>query len=346
MTFESNIISPCKLLKQFPLEESESEFLCRSRKLAKNIVQGNLQKTVIIVGPCSIHSIESALIFAKKLKKLESYVKETLFLVMRVYIEKPRTTTGWKGFLYDPYLNGTNDLEAGISLVRSLFLKLAELRLPAATEFVNPFAAPYFQDLVTWGFIGARTASSQIHRELASSLSFPVGFKNTTDGNISLPLNSIIAARCPHNFLGVNSRGNLASISSPGNSFCHLVLRGSEIDTNYEKESLYFANKLQNNAGIFSKIMVDCAHGNSKKNHLLQKKTFLKVIDQYIENSTPLLGIMMESFLDSGNQSFDQGRIPSSTLSITDPCLSWEETEDLILTLHNKLCVNMQTQPA
>ena len=346
MLTQFSLPTPLSLITRFPIGETEKKFLSYSRNLAKKIIQGKSKKIVLIVGPCSIHNVNSALIFAKKLKKLSSCVREKLFLVMRVYVEKPRTTIGWKGLLYDPQLNGTDDLAEGLSLARNLFLNLAKLGVPTSTEFVNPFAALYFQDLVTWGFIGARTTTSQIHRELASSLDFPIGFKNTTDGNISLPVDSIIAANSPHNFLGINYNGNLSAINTIGNPFCHLVLRGAEHDTNYDKENLYYAEELQNRAGIFPKIMVDCAHGNSKKNHDWQKKTFLKVTDQYIENATPLLGIMMESFLEAGNQPFLQGIIPSPNVSITDPCLSFEETEDLILTLHNKLCVNMQPQPA
>lgn len=316
------------------LSKQASSFISSSRECAKQIVLGTSSKLAIIVGPCSIHNIESALIYAQRLKKLSLAVEETLFLVMRVYIEKARTTIGWKGFLYDPFLNGTNDIHAGLSLSRSLFLELTKLELPIATEFVNPLITPFFQDLVTWGFIGARTATSQIHRELASSFSFPIGFKNTLDGNLSLSLNSIVAANTPHSFIGINEDGLLSTKSSLGNLFCHLVLRGSECKTNYAKESLYYTKQLQESLGIYQPIMVDCAHGNSGKNHLRQKEVFEQVAHEFQTESTPLSGIMLESFLEPGNQPI-QGNSPN--LSITDPCLGWDETEKLILSLHESL---------
>lgn len=337
MNLELELQTPYQLLEKFPLLEKEKEFLSSSRNIAKQIVAEKSSKLALIVGPCSIHNIESALSYAEKLKKLSNYVDDTLFLVMRVYVEKPRTTIGWKGFLYDPFLNGTDDLAKGLILVRKLFLELAKLEMPTSTEFVNPLSSPFYQDLVTWGFIGARTTTSQIHRELASSLPFPIGFKNTLEGNLSFPINSIISAKTSHTFLGINEKGNLTALSSIGNPFCHLVLRGSDFETNYDKESIRYAKELQRTSGIYHPIMVDCAHGNSSKNHLLQKEVFKTVINQFCNHSTPLLGIMMESFLDAGNQSFELGSSLSPTLSITDPCLSWSETEELILSCHEML---------
>ncbi len=348
MFFESKFPTPQSLLEKFPIDQESTDFVLSSRNSAIEIISGESSKLAILVGPCSIHNFDSALIYAEKLKKLSNYVKETLFLVMRVYCEKPRTTLGWKGFLYDPYLNGTDDLAKGLALVRNLFLDLAKLKIPTATEFLNPLSVPFYQDLVTWGFIGARTTTSQIHRELGSSLSFPIGFKNTLEGNLSLPINSIISAKTSHTFLGINNNGNLTTLSSSGNPFCHLVLRGSDHTTNYDKENLTYAMNLQNASDIYHPIMVDCAHGNSDKNHLRQKEIFNTLIDQHINYSTPLLGIMLESFLDSGNQLFKLGISPSPTLSITDPCLGWSETEELILSCHEKLlekklCVHMKT---
>jgi 3-deoxy-7-phosphoheptulonate synthase len=348
MFIHSELTSPSSLQQMLPLQETEKQFLKNSRMLAKQIVSGKTEKLALIVGPCSIHNIESAFAYADRLKKLSNYVSETIFLVMRIYVEKPRTTIGWKGFLYDPYLNGTNDLPKGLTLVRNLLLEIAKIGLPTATEFVNPLSASYFQDLITWGFIGARTTTSQIHRELASSLSFPIGFKNTLEGNLSLPINSIISAKTSHTFLGCNENGVLSSLSSTGNPFCHLVLRGSEIETNYDKESIFYALELQKASGIYHPIMVDCSHGNSNKNHIMQKHTFKKVIQEHIYESTPLLGIMLESFLDGGSQPFEMGAELSPTISITDPCISWADTKELILSCHElllekKSCVDMKT---
>jgi 3-deoxy-7-phosphoheptulonate synthase len=343
------LISPLSLQTKIPLEETEKQFLKSSIRTAKQIVSGSCKKLVFIVGPCSIHNMESALIYANRLKKLSDYVKETIFLVMRVYVEKPRTTIGWKGFLYDPYLNGTNDLRKGLILVRTLFKEIASIGLPIATEFVNPLCASYYQDLVTWGFIGARTTSSQVHRELASQLSFPVGFKNTIEGNLSLPINSIISAKTSHTFLGCNENGSLSAISTQGNPFCHLVLRGAEIETNYDKESIFYAKSLQNASGIYHPIMVDCSHGNSSKNPKKQKDTCKKVVEDLLDASTPLLGIMLESFIDEGSQPFEMGSELSPTISITDPCINWSDTEELILSCHEKLleknlCIHMKAQ--
>lgn len=345
----SQLLSPLSLQTKNPLEETEKQFLKASTETAKKILSGKDKKLALIVGPCSIHNKESALTYANLLKKLSDYVKETIFLVMRVYVEKPRTTVGWKGFLYDPYLNGTNDLTKGVMLVRTLLKEIAKIGLPTATEFVNPLCASYYSDLITWGFIGARTTTSQVHRELASLLNFPVGFKNTLEGNLLLPINSIISAKTSHTFLGCNENGSLSSVSSMGNPFCHLVLRGSEIETNYDKESIFYAEQLQKALGIYHPIMVDCSHGNSSKNPKRQKETCKKVIQDYLDFSTPLLGIMLESFIDEGSQPFEMGSELSPTISITDPCMSWSDTEELILSFHEallekNLCVNMQTQ--
>ena len=331
------MVSPHALLEKFPLSEKNREFIGNSRKTAKSLLQGNTEKLVILVGPCSIHNIESALTYGARLKRLSDYVQDSLFLVMRVYVEKPRTTVGWKGFLYDPFLNGSGNLMEGLALTRSLFLELTKIGLPIATEFVNPLVAPFFQDLITWGFIGARTAASQTHRELASNLSFPVGFKNTIEGNLSLPINSMIASKTSHTFFHIDSQGTLNAITSPGNPSCHLVLRGSDLETNYDAESIQYAYELQKSLGLSQHIMVDCAHGNSNKDPVRQKEVFLKVLNQFHSHQTPLLGIMLESFLESGNQPLELGSPPSPNISITDPCLSWSETESLILTAHEAL---------
>ncbi len=337
MFLDTDLSSPVSLKSKFLLTRGGGAFLSDSRDEARKIVVGKSKKLALVIGPCSIHNIESALSYAKKLKKLSDYVEETLFVVMRVYVEKPRTTVGWKGFLYDPYLNGTNDLNEGLSLTRELLLELVHLKLPSATEFVNPLTAQFFEDLVTWGFIGARTTSSQIHRELASSLPFPVGFKNTLEGDLTSPINSIISAKTPHTFLANNQEGRLAICCSSGNPHSHLVLRGSELEPNYDKEHLIYAKKLQKASGIYHPIMIDCSHGNSKKNPIHQQEVFKRVIQQYMKYQTPLLGLMVESFLESGNQSLELGFPLSPSLSITDPCLGWNETENLILQCHETL---------
>lgn len=329
--------SPKSLFSEQPLFEREAKIIKRYRQIAKRICAGEIDLIPIIVGPCSIHSIEGALEYAKRIKDLYQEVSETLFPIMRVYVEKPRTTIGWKGLLYDPFLNGTNDIASGIRAVRYLLTQLARLGIPTATEFVNPLTALYFKDLVTWGFIGARTSASQIHREFASSLTFPVGFKNDLNGNLHVAINSIIGARSSHTYLSLNTDGLPALIKSHGNPFTHLVLRGSDNHTNFDSESIEEAISIQGKSGLTNKVLIDCAHGNSKKNPGRQKEVFFEVSEQISSGNTHILGLMLESYLEEGNQPFEHGASISPTRSITDPCISWEDTETLLRWLNNSL---------
>ena len=237
--------SPKALFLQQPLFEREAKLIKRYRQITKRIFAGEIDRMPVIVGPCSIHSVESALEYAMRIKHLYKEVSETLFPIMRVYVEKPRTTIGWKGLLYDPYLNGTNDIASGIRMVRSLLTQLARLGVPTATEFVNPITAIYFKDLITWGFIGARTSSSQIHREFASSLNFPIGFKNDLSGNLNIAINGIIGSRSSHTFLSLGVDGLATIVRSNGNPFSHLVLRGTDSHTNYDQQSIEHALFMQ-----------------------------------------------------------------------------------------------------
>ena len=283
---------------------------------AISIVSGTSDKLAMIVGPCSVHNIDSALVYAKRLRALQSHLHH-LFLVMRVYVEKPRSCLGWKGLLYDPFLNGTNNLDAGLRLARELFETIHAMDVPIATEFVNPFIAPYFQEFISWGFIGARTAASQVHRELASSLPFPVGFKNLLNGDLHLPLQSILSAQSPHAYFGPNA----TPCYSQGNPYTHLVLRGSTTQANYTDVEKAYA--LQMSYGISTRILVDCAHGNTQKDPYKQRDVAIAVAGQI----TPRLGLMLESFLEEGNTAVEHA---TPNLSITDPCLSWDATEELL----------------
>lgn len=331
--------SPKALLKHLTPNEQQFRIILQSRQEAKMILRGEDPRKVIVIGPCSIHNYENAIDYGVRLKAVQESVKDTLLLIMRVYVEKPRTTTGWKGFLYDPHLNGTDDILEGARLSRKLLLELAEIGIPTATEFVNPIASSYLKDLITWGFIGARTSSSQIHRELVSSLDMPVGFKNTTEGNLQLAIDGAITARNPHTFLGIDEDGKIAALLGSGNPDTHIVLRGSDTALNFDCQSIESAIRLQKRSGLHAPLMVDCAHGNSKKNHLIQEKVFRNVVQQICEKNPYILGIMAESYLEGGSQA---GTIDPKT-SITDPCMSWETTEHLIrwcnaqLQLHSNL---------
>lgn len=321
--------TPKELKLDLPL--LHQEFIEAGRKCARDILSGRDKRLLIIAGPCSVHDTQEALDYAYRFKQLAEEVKETCFLIMRAYVEKPRTTTGWKGFLYDPYLNGTNDIETGFYKSRELFLALAEMGVPAAAEYVDPLAAPYFDDLITWGFIGARTSASQTHRQLASILPFPVGFKNGTDGNIDPAINGVVSARNSHSFIYLNEEGRLCKTHSNGNPFTHIVLRGSTEETNFDPESVNKILKKMSRAGIASRLIIDCAHGNSQKQHERQKHAFQSALAQIVDGNSNIMGMMLESHLEAGNQSLgDDASSLRYAVSITDPCIDWDSTVELV----------------
>ncbi len=330
--------TPRELKQEFPLEKEEQEFVAQSREIAKAIVKGEDQRLALIVGPCSIHEIETALTYADRLAALSEKVSESCFLVMRVYVEKSRTATGWKGMLYDPHLDGSHVIETGLKLSRQLFLELTMRKIPIATEFVDPLAALYLNDLVTWGFIGARTFCSQPHRQLASSLNFPVGFKNGLDGDIDQTIHSLLAANSPHVFLYADEEGRLASTESHGNPCSHLVLRGALTSTNYDRHSVEKACEKLISRRFAPRLMIDCAHGNSRRDAERQKEVFFSVLKQVREDHGKIMGMMIESHLLAGNQSLSEGEDSLKFgVSITDPCLDWSSTEELILTADSLL---------
>ncbi len=324
--------SPKELKKRFPLDAPAQSFIAESRRRARAIVSGDERRLAILVGPCSIHEIEGALTYAERLQDLAQRVSESCFLVMRVCVEKPRTGKGWKGLLYDPHLDGSHEIEKGISLSRSLLLELAKRGIPALTEFVDPVVTSYFDDLVSWGIIGARTSYAQPHRQLASSLPFPVGFKNGLDGDIEQILHSLHAAALPHTFLHSNDEGRLAIAQSAGNPWAHLILRGALEEPNYETESVKYACERLALHGLRPRVMIDCAHGNCQREYTKQKEVFHNVLSQIKAGESAIIGMMLESYLLAGNQSLSEEK-PSLTsgISITDPCLDWSSTEELIL---------------
>jgi len=296
---------------------------------------------VLIVGPCSIYDKSTTLEYAKKLKALADEVASTCFIIMRAYVEKPRTTHGWKGYLYQNNLSQQPNLYQGLLLARELFLELTDIGLPLAMEFVDPLSSYYFDDLITWGCIGARTCGSQIHRQLASSLDFPVGIKNSIDGNTALAMQAMVAASLPHTFLGLSQEGCIASLTSKGNPSTHLILRGSESAINYDISSIKKAFKDQSLYNLSSPILVDCSHGNSKKNLIKQQEIFLQLIEDKSILYPCLLGLMLESFLESGSQNISNPSLINPRCSITDPCLDWKTTESLILKAHKHLSKNL-----
>lgn len=324
--------TPSEFLNSLPLDSGVVDFVAESRETAKKIFQ-NREKLILFVGPCSIHSFKATLEYASYLKNLSSRL-ENIYIIMRFFYEKARTVVGWKGFFYDPDLNGTYDVKKGLFETRSLMLKVLDLKLPLATEFLSPFTINYFQDLITWGFIGSRTSTSQIHREMASSLSYPVGLKNSSDGNLDTALASVIAAQSPHSHLSLGLDGNISFLSSKGNPYAHITLRGGEKKKNYTKASLLALAKKMAEKKFSGPVLIDCAHGNSQKTKEGQIACFKNVIKQTEANKN-ILGVMLESFLEEGNQihSLDL----KYGLSITDPCLGWPETEKLILWADNYL---------
>jgi len=324
--------SPEQIKRELPLAPREATFIQQVRWKAKQIVSGSSSQLAAIIGPCSIDDEESAIEYGLRLQKLSNAVKDSLFLVMRTFIEKPRTQLGWKGILYDPDLDGSHNIEEGIRRSRRLFLKLASLGIPCAAELLDPLAAEYFSDIICWGFVGARTSASPIHRQMASGLDFPIGFKNSLHGEIDVAIAAVLAASAPHVYLGIGSEGHISSLETKGNPWTHIVLRGSQTKSNFDERSIAKAEKLLEKRQIPSRLLIDCAHGNSGKNPSLQKIAFGSAFQQIREGSLSIFGIMLESYLASGNQPLIKTPLQKLRygVSVTDPCLSWQETEDLL----------------
>jgi 3-deoxy-7-phosphoheptulonate synthase len=306
-----------------------------------DIIEGRNNRLAIMVGPCSIHNVAEAIEYGKKLRELALRVKDTMLVVMRVYFEKPRTTTGWKGLITDPHLDGTDDMNSGLKMARSIMQDISEIGLPIVTEFLDPRVPRYISDLVTMGTIGARTTESQTHREMASGLSMPVGFKNSTDGTVKNALDAFVAAKSSHKFLGINMQGEQKMLTTAGNPHGCIILRGGNGHTNYDPVSVEAVVQEVAKRNLRCPIVVDCSHGNSYKQHQNQAMAFTSIIDQVVQGRKEIVGAMLESNLLPGNQKFDAGstsvRGLSPGISITDSCIGWEETESLILDAHHRL---------
>lgn len=332
-----SLSSPSEVKKLYPLSQKAQSFITDMRRQSQHILTGKDERKAIIVGPCSVHDKLATLEYAKRFKKLSAEVKETCFLVMRVYFEKSRTSTGWKGLLYDPHLDGTHDICTGLLWTRELLLILADLQVPVATEFVDPLAACYFEDLITWGFIGARTSASQPHRQFASSLSIPIGFKNSTDGNLDHAIHGVATSSISHVFLSVDEEGQLCMKQSRGNPHTHIVLRGAHNFTNYDASSVTHAMDKLEKLHLSARIMIDCSHGNCQKQSEKQKDVFLNIIQQIEQGNDAICGIMLESHIEKGYQSLGDPSSLKYAVSITDPCIDWKTTESLILAAHHSL---------
>jgi 3-deoxy-7-phosphoheptulonate synthase len=324
------LLPPAILLEELPLDEDGSVAVARAREEVVRILNGDDDRLLVVVGPCSIHDPVAALDYGRRLRGLADEVQADLRLVMRVYFEKPRTTVGWKGLINDPRLDGSFAINEGLRLARRLLLDLADLGLPAGCEFLDPITPQFISDLVTWGAIGARTTESQVHRELASGLSMPVGFKNGTDGGVQIAIDACRAAAHPHRFLGVTEQGLAGIVSTRGNPDCHVILRGGQTGPNHDALSVDKALAALRDAGLPGRVMIDASHGNSEKDHRRQPEVVRDVGAQLAHGQAGIIGVMMESFLVEGRQDLvDPGRLVYGQ-SITDACLDWDTTAGVL----------------
>ena len=323
--------SPEEILARVPLSPSAADLVMRGREVLRHILDRSDERLFIVVGPCSIHDPVAALDYAKRLKALADEVSQTLYLVMRVYFEKPRTTTGWKGDINDPDMDDSFRVDQGMYKARAFLLQLAELGLAAGTEALDPISPQYLGDLISWTAIGARTTESQTHREISSGLSTPVGFKNGTNGDVGIAVNAILSASRPHSFLGINGQGRTSIVRTRGNRYGHLVLRGGDGRPNYDTVSVQMAEQALRKAGLPTNIVVDCSHANSYKKHEWQPLVMADVVNQVRLGNQSLVGMMIESNIVAGNQSIpeDLSQLRYGC-SVTDACVDWETTETMI----------------
>jgi len=330
--------TPKQIQAQFPVSEKSQETVFQGRQLIRDILDGKDPRLFVVIGPCSIHDPKAALEYAERLKKLADRVQDKLFLVMRVYFEKPRTTVGWKGLINDPFMDDSFHIEEGLKIARKLLVQLTEMGLATATEALDPIVPQYISDLISWSAIGARTTESQTHREMASGLSMPVGFKNGTDGNIQVAINAMKSALAPHSFLGIDPEGRISVFQTKGNPYSHVVLRGGDNQPNFDPASVAQCRKELEKAGLRQSIMVDCSHGNSNKDHNKQPGVFASVVDQVIAGNKSLVGMMVESNLFEGNQSIPKNLADLKYgVSVTDKCIDWPTTERMILDAYRRL---------
>ncbi|MEH6532094.1 MAG: 3-deoxy-7-phosphoheptulonate synthase [Photobacterium frigidiphilum] len=327
---ECVLITPQQLKAKLPLSETALNFIRESRQTIADITHKRDHRLLVVCGPCSIHDIDAAKAYAQKLKQLSEELSDQLYIVMRVYFEKPRTTVGWKGLINDPHLDGSFEVEDGLHIGRQLLIDLVEMGIPLATEALDPISPQYLGDLFSWAAIGARTTESQTHREMASGLSMPVGFKNGTDGSLATAINAMQAAASGHRFMGINPEGQVALLNTQGNPDGHVILRGGK-QTNYDSVSVTECENEMHQSGLVPSLMVDCSHANSRKDYRRQPLVAEDVLHQIREGNKSIIGLMIESHLNEGSQSADLPREEMAYgVSITDACISWEDTETLL----------------
>lgn len=325
-----SLVAPVIVIEEIPVEPEERDFVVQSREAARKIFKGEDDRVLVVVGPCSIHDRDSAIEYATRLKAVSDELSGDLLCVMRVYFEKPRTTLGWKGYINDPDCDGSFHINRGIKMARGLLVELSAMGVPAGTEFLDTITPQYIADAVTWGAIGARTTESQVHRQLTSGLSMPVGFKNGTDGNIKISIDAIGAARGAHHFMGVTKQGVSAIVDTRGNDSCHVILRGATKGPNYDAESVGTVLDQIEAAGLPPYIMVDCSHGNSRKDHTRQPGVAEDLAAQISGGQKGIAGVMLESHLVAGAQKAVPGEPLNYGQSITDACMDWETTEGVL----------------
>ena len=325
------LITPIDLVNNLPITPEVEGTVVSGREQVRNILNGQDRRLMMIFGPCSIHDEEAALEYAGRLVDISKKLSDRLLILMRVYFEKPRTTIGWKGLIYDPNLDGSVDIEAGLHRARALLLKIGEMGMYAGTEFLDPVVPQYLAGLVTWGTIGARTTESQTHRQMASGLSMPVGFKNGTNGNAQIAVDAMVSARSPQGFLGLDHQGRTALVCTTGNPDGHLVLRGGNGGPNFGAEAIGQAQQQLQAAGVRSQLLVDCSHGNSNKQHTQQARALKDVVEQRLAGNNDIIGCMVESNLSQGKQDLceDLSQL-NYGVSITDACIGWDETQELL----------------
>ena len=332
ITAMNEVVPPVQLHKDCPVTEAMSKLIFDTRTAIHNILEGRDDRLLVVIGPCSVHDPAAALEYAQHLQTIRKELSDDLLVVMRVYFEKPRTTVGWKGLINDPYLDDSYQINKGLYIARKLLLELNGMGVPAATEFLDLITPQYIADLISWGAIGARTTESQVHRELASGLSSPVGFKNGTDGTLSIAIDAIRAASQPHNFLSLTKAGHSAIFATTGNEDCHIILRGGR-EPNYDADSVAVAVNALETAGLSGKLMIDFSHANSRKQHERQIEVGHDVAGQIAAGNEHIMGVMIESHLKSGRQNTEAGKELVYGQSVTDACISWDDSEPLLRAL-------------
>ena len=332
------LITPDQLKNELPLTDKAISSIKAGRQIVRDILDRKDKRIFLVIGPCSIHDTEAAIDYAKRLVALQEKVKDSIYLVMRVYFEKPRTTVGWKGLINDPHLDDSFKIQEGLHIGRKLLLDLAEMGLPLSTEALDPISPQYLQDLICWSAIGARTTESQTHREMASGLSSAVGFKNGTDGSLTVATNALQSAANPHRFLGIDPKGKVAIIETKGNPYSHIVLRGGGGKPNYDSVNIKLTEDALAKAKIANNIMIDCSHENSSKDPAIQPLVMDNASNQILEGNQSIIGLMIESNIKFGNQKLNADRSKMEYgLSVTDGCISWEQTEDAVIKMAEKL---------